>query len=83
MILLIWDSFGKDQLRLYEISLEAEINLVKRCHGHYINEAHGLGSELDESLDFLFELLSNRTQLHSGSGSFGPYTAICYSGFIP
>ena len=82
MILLIWDSMGQDQIALYEL-FEVDAPLAQRCNGHYINEAHGLGPELDQALDQLYELITKRQQLHSGPGSFGPYTAIYISGFIP
>ena len=80
MILLIWDSFGEDSLKFYEFPDESEgAALAKACNGHYVN-----GSDDKDIMDKLEKLSDiSRNGLSSGPGSFGPYSAIYVSGFIP
>lgn len=96
MILLIWDSCGQEELKLYEFPDDSDgARLAEACHGSYVNGSNG--EELDKeggSLDRLNNLLGGMIAcdedlpikpmtIGSASAGFGPYSAIYISGFIP
>jgi len=83
MILLIWDSFGADELRFYEFDEGTEgQRLAEECHTYFVYGTH-VGDVIDEALDKLSTLLNTTKLRPIGQDNFGPYSAIYVSGFIP
>lgn len=82
MILLIWDSFGEEDLKLYEIAGGTKLaQLAETCDGAYVNESTN-SEEVDVALDELSNELQRMTPTGS-HGPHGPYSTIYISGFIP
>ncbi len=85
MILLVWDTFGEDELRFYEFEDGSEgTELARQCNNSYVNES-GTAEDTTVALDKLGVFLQGAKQLcrQADEVPFGPYSAIYVSGFIP
>lgn len=63
-VLIIWDSFGQEELKFYLFALTPDqLAQLRKCHGNYVNSSNS--PQVDDALDWLSELLTELTPLET------------------